>query len=1237
MKCSLKTKIIIAIAFALCGCGGSGERGEVPEGQRQELKGLQKSQYDNVFLAPLKERSVAQGAQLFTRLSPKTTGIDFQNTIDITEPLKRLYHSGFVCGGVALGDFNGDTRLDIFLVSGPGENKLYMQREDFRFEDMSSSAGIGDGDAWGAGVAAVDIENDGDLDLYICNYDSSNSLFINDGKGHFNESASRLGIDVVDASLVPTFCDFDKDGDLDLYVLTNRYYRKGGRPAKPPFQKAPNGGVTVSPEFQKFYGIKQKGPKSYDMDEIGRPDLLFRNDGGSFVDISKSAGIQKEAHGLSATWWDYDGDGLMDIYVANDFADPDNLFRNNGDGTFTDIITKVLNYTPWFSMGADAGDINNDGLLDFVALDMAATTHYKSKMSMGEMGAMRWVIEAAKPRQVMRNCLYLNQGNGLFSENASLSGVANSDWSWAAKLADYDNDGRVDLFVSNGMARDFNNSDITFTPQDQIGKSEWDHYENAPTKPEQNLAFRNLGGLQFSNVSKDWGLDHVGMSYASAHGDFDKDGDLDLLVVNLDEPVSIYRNDSNSGHSVLVTLRGSQSNRGCIGAFVEIVAGDLKHVRQLVPLSGYLSSNENVLHFGLGEADSIQSLKVRWPNGGVQEFSNLPVDRHIVIAETDASLPSYTREEQDPMFVKHSGLRGIIHKEKVYEDFIHQPLLPHKMSQLGPGIAFADVDGNGTEDFFIGCARGQSGSIFLSDGKGGFKVEGNGQPFAEHVDSEDMGVLFFDADSDGDPDLYVSSGSYEYKKDDPLVRDRLYVNDGTGQFVSAPEGSLPKFTDNGSVVCGADFDRDGDLDLFVGGRVLSGEYPLSSTSRILINESVPGKSIRFAAASNDQVAAIANVGMVTSALWTEVNGDGWVDLMVTTEWGSVRVFLNDSGKLVEATKESGLANILGWWNSITGGDIDNDGDIDYAIGNSGQNTKYHASVKKPIRIYYGDYEGDGSKSIVEAKFEDGVLLPIRGKSCSTSAIPSLGEKFKTFHQFASSSLSDIYTPSRLKESSVFEANELSSGILINNGKGSFIFKALPSVAQNAPIFGLDFCDVNGDGNLDLYAVQNFSVTQFETPPYRGGLSQLMLGDGKGNFRALNATESGLIVSTDGRGLARTDLNGDGFPDFVVAVNNGELQAFTSAAEGPRLKKVNLKGMKGNPMAAGSRILFKSKDAKDRVRVEEIYQGGGYLSQSGNSIYIDPSFDSLIIFWPDGKKTEHSLSAEQYKYTFTQPE
>ena len=1228
MKNSIKPHIILFIAIIFCSCKDNKD-------SESSTINFQKTKYQEVEVAPLKKRNDQSSEKLFTKLSPDLTNIDFVNQIDLNEPMKRLYHSGFVCGGVALGDFNKDNKLDIFLVSGSEKNKLYFQKEDFIFDEAGASSGIDGGGAWGAGAAAIDIDGDNDLDIYVCNYDSPNSLYINDGKGNFKESAKSYGLDLIDASILPTFCDYDKDGDLDLYVLTNRYYRKGGRPAKPPFKKTPDGKVVVLPEFEKFYGIKQKGPKAYDMDEVGRPDILLRNDGNSFVNVSKEAGIMKEGHGLSATWWDYDNDGLMDIYIANDFADPDNLFRNNGDGTFTDKITDAVNYTPWFSMGADAGDINNDGMFDFVALDMAATTHYKSKMSMGEMGVMRWVIEATQPRQVMRNCLYLNQGNGLFSENASLSGVANSDWSWAAKLADYDNDGRVDLFVSNGMARDFNNSDITFTPQDQIGKSEWDHYENAPTKPEQNLAFRNDGNLVFSDVSQEWGLDHVGMSYGTVHGDIDRDGDLDLVVVNLNEPVSIYRNESSSGHSVNVSLRGRGANLQGIGAVVKIIAGGVKHIRQMIPVSGYLSSNESLLHFGLGEADKIETLEVKWADGSVQEYKDLSVDQHIRITKSEAPNPSNSLNTNTPMFSMNKSLRGIIHKERPYEDFIHQPLLPNKLSQLGPGIAFADVDGNGTEDFFMGFPRGQSGSIFLGDGKGQFKVKSDGKPFDEHFDHEDMGVLFFDADSDGDPDLYVSSGSYEYEKGNSLVRDRIYINDGSGKFSIGGKEALPDNLDNGSVVCGADFDRDGDIDLFVGSRVVSGEYPVGPKSRLLINESLKGQNIRFVEAPSEISGNLINSGMVTSALWTDVNNDGWSDLMVTAEWEPIRVYINEGGKLSDKTSEFGLSKMKGWWNSINGADIDNDGDIDYLVGNAGQNTKYHPSTKKPVRIYYADYEGKGSKSIVEAKYENGVLLPVRGKSCSTSAIPSLNEKFSTFHKFASSSLSEIYSPSNLSGALVCEVNELSSGVLINDGQGQLEFKPLPNEVQNSPIFGIDFNDVNGDGHLDVYVVQNFSTPQFETPPFRGGLSQLMLGDGKGNFEVISASESGLIVRGDGRGLVKTDLNGDGHPDYVISINNGELLSFVRETDAKPPNQLILKGSSGNPLATGAKVTFKSNLSKNSVRSEEIYQGGGYLSQSSNTIYFSPKYDSLSIRWPDGKVTEHKLDANERVVSISQ--
>jgi hypothetical protein len=1170
------------------------------------------------------------GETLFTKLPPASTGVTFQANLVLDHPMSRLYHSGFVCGGVAIADFDGDSRPDLFFANGPEKNRLFRQSGEFIFQDVSTSAGIDGGSSWATGATAIDFEADGDIDLYVCNYDSPNALYLNDGKGKFREAASEHGLAIIDASVMPTFSDYDRDGDLDVFILTNRYYREGGRPKDPPFEKTADGRVVVKAEFEQYYGLVQKAAGSYDMDEIGRPDILLRNDGGKFTDVSAAAGIQLNGHGLSATWWDFDSDGLIDIYITNDFADPDQLFRNKGDGTFTNVITSVVNYTPWFSMGADAGDVNNDGLLDFIALDMAATTHYKSKISMGEMGKMQFPIEQAKPRQVMRNCLYINSGTSRFYETAGLSGVSNSDWSWAAKLADFDNDGRVDLFISNGMARDFNNSDITFSPEDQIGHSEWHHYKDSPEKPEQNLAYKNRGNLEFGDASKDWGLDHVGMSYASAYGDLDRDGDLDLVVVNLDEAVSVYRNETKSGHWLTLKLEGQKLNREAIGAVVTLEAGGIKHVRQMVPMSGYLSNNLAELHFGLGTAEKIDTLTVRWPDGSLLTQTDVGIDQHLTINQAELPSANYTATAPEPMFRRFAGLRGILHTEKIYEDFVRQPLLPNKLSQLGPGIAFADVDGNGSEDFFIACPRGQSGAIFINDGTGKFNVTTD-KPFDKDQQSEDMGVLFFDADSDGDADLYIASGSYEYDTGDPLTRDRLYLNDGTGTFSKAPGDALPDFRDNSSCVVAADFDRDGDLDLFVGGRVISGEYPLAANSRLLINESIPGSAVKFVEAPAECAPGLRTTGLVTSALWSDVDDDGWIDLLVTHEWGPIKVYKNSEGTLTDDTEASGLANLLGWWNSITGGDIDNDGDIDYAVGNVGLNTKYHASSGHPVQIFYGDYAGDGVKQLVEAKYEGDTLYPGRGKSCSTHAMPHLAQKFKTFHEFASAPLDKIYTLEKLSSADTFSATSLGSGILINDGSGKFTFQALPNEAQSAPIFGLSFSDVDGDGNLDLYAVQNFATTQFETPPFRGGLSVLLRGDGKGGLTPIPARESGLIVPSDGRGLTQTDFNGDGRPDFVVAVNNGELMAFSnSKSSGSRFRTLRLHGTGGNPTAVGARVIFQNGSAR------EIYQGAGYLSQSSPKLYFDDSVTSIRIRWPDGRESQHDLKGGENNVVIAYP-
>jgi len=1170
------------------------------------------------------------GEPLFTKILPDASGLTHENQLVVDHSQNRLYHSGFASGGVVIGDFDGDEKPDLFFTSGPETNRLYRQSGDFTFEDVSAVAAIGGGkNDWGTGASAIDIDGDGDLDLYVCNYDSPNALYLNEGSGKFREAASEFGLAQIDSCLMPSFCDFDRDGDLDVWIVTNRYYRENGRPEQPPVEKLPGGKFIIKPKFAKYYALQKTGLASYEVDNVGRPDFLLRNDAGKFTDISMVAGIQKPGHGLSATWFDFDNDGFLDIYIANDFSDTDNLFRNNGDGTFTDVITSVVNYTPWFSMGADAGDINNDGLLDFVTLDMAATTHYKSKVSMGEMGAMRFPIEQKFPRQVMRNCLQINSGTGRFYETAGLSGVSNSDWSWAAKLADFDNDGRVDLFISNGMARDFGNSDITFQKSDQIGQTEWDHYKDTPEKPEQNLAYRNSGDLTFADVSKDWGLDHVGMSYATAYGDLDRDGDLDLVVVNLNEAPSLYRNESISGYWLTIRLKGSRSDREAIGALVTIEAGGIQHVRQQVPMSGYLSHNLAELHFGLGKAEKIDSLTVRWPDGHLQTLSNIKANQHLVIRESQEPGPKYQRSQPKPMFGFFQGLRGLAHQEKPYEDFVRQPLLPNKLSQPGPGIAFADVDGNGSEDFFIACPNGQTGAIFFNDGKGNFSIKTT-DPFDKIEDTEDVGVLFFDADSDGDADLYLSSGGYEYDKGDSRTKDRLYLNDGKGAFTPASNGALPNFTDNSSCVIASDFDRDGDLDLFVGGRVVSGEYPIAANSRLLINESTPGGAIKFIEAAPEKAPGLKNSGLVTSALWSDVDTDGWLDLLVTHEWGPIKLFLNKKGILTEATKSAGLANHLGWWNSIVGGDIDNDGDIDYAVGNAGLNTKYHASPEHPVLIYYGDYSGDGPRRLIEAKYEGDTLYPGRGKSCSTNAMPHLAKKFTSFHDFASAPLAKIYSADKLSSSEAFTANTLESGVLINDGSGKFTFQDLPNEAQSSPIFGLSLCDVDGDGNLDLYAVQNFTATQFETPPFRGGLSILLLGDGTGQFQPVPSNQSGLLVAGDGRGLAQTDFNGDGRPDFVVGVNDGELMAFVNiTTSGNKTIQIKLQGKPGNPLAAGARITWKGRSA-------EIYQGSGYLSQSTSAIQVPQVTDKINVSWPDGSQSEHPITSGSRQLTIQQP-
>ncbi len=1155
---------------------------------------------------------------LFQKVSSESSGVTFTNSIDADHPLRRIYHSGFACGGVAVGDFDDDGRPDLFLVSGPEQNCLYRQIAKLRFEDVSTTAAIGGGDAWGAGASAIDIDGDGDLDIYVCNYESPNQLFVNNGRGEFREAASEYNLDIVDASLMPAFCDYDADGDLDMYLLTNRLYRAGGRPAKAPIHVV-DGKPTILPDYAKYYALHQSGPKQYKIDDVGRPDRLLRNDAGQFVDVSAAAGIRRDGgHGLSATWLDCNEDGLLDLYVGNDFRDPDFLYRNNGDGTFDEVTRETVAHTTWFSMGADVADLNGDGHQDLLVADMSGTDHYSQKVLMGGMGDSRWFLENAQPRQYMRNALHLGTGTARFREGAFLAGLPNSNWTWAVRLSDFDNDGQVDVFFSTGHTRQFNHSDHPISPADFIGHTEWDLYEDRPPLKQQNLAFRNLGQLNFQDVSKKWGLVHTGMSYAAASSDLDGDGDLDLVVANLDEPLSIYRNDAKDNHWLSIELRGAESNSFGLGAKVRIETESGSQLRYLSPMTGFLTSNEPILHFGLGQDNRIRQITIQWPSKRVQVLKDVEANQRLLIREPNETPPNTILANdgtQSPMFEEADDLLASArHRETSYDDFQRQPLLPNKLSQLGPGMAWGDVDGDGDEDLYLGQGSGHAGVMLLRGKDGQFAPH---EPLAFKMDAtcEDMGALFFDADQDDDLDLYVVSGGVESQPDAQTLRDRLYLNNGHGEFAKAPDDVLPDLRDSGSVVCAADFDRDGDLDLFVGGRVIPGKYPLTPSSRLLRNDKGKFQDVTALLA-----AKLQESGLVTSALWTDIDGDGWLDLVVTHEWGPVKVYRNMDGKLRDDTNIAGLGELNGWWNGIAPGDFDSDGDMDYVVTNFGLNTKYHASREKPALLYYGDFEGKGRMHLVEAEYENETLFPARGKSCSSHAMPHLSQKFTTYHDFAMADLPRLYTTTCLDNAHKFAANELQSGVLLNDGSGKFEFRPLPRIAQIAPAFGVVVTEVNGDGVPDIYLAQNFYNPQPETGRMAGGLSQLLIGNGDGTFKAVSPARSGLIIPEDAKSLTVCDLNFDRWPDFVVGINDGPLRAFVNRKHPEnRLLAVTLIGTTGNRSAVGAKIKVKMKDGSEQVA--EVCAGGGYLSQSTNGILfgLGPNVrpTQVTVRWPDG--------------------
>ncbi|MGK0188931.1 MAG: hypothetical protein ACI9R3_004745 [Verrucomicrobiales bacterium] len=1223
--------------FLICGIllSKSCDRGPNPADSASLAAASASAPVAEIVATPLPDASdVGNTDALFELLDPAASGVDFVNPINKSHPMAYLYASAMGCGGVAVGDIDNDGQPDLFFTGGARANGLYRQVEALKFENITAAAGVESKLTWSTGTAMIDIDNDGDLDIYVCNFDTPNQLFLNNGDLTFTESARKFGLNFVGAGHTPAFCDYDLDGDLDLYLMANFYYDPRGK-LEEPIVHMVNGKPEVLARNRKYYeivGIDRDGPDgivNVQHDTVGQPDRLVQNNGdGTFEEVSKPG--QFGGKGNAVVWWDPNQDGLPDLYVANDFKDPDLMLQNEGSGQFKDVIRDSVPHTTWYSMGTDSADLNGDGRPDLMVADMSGTNHYKQKVGMGAMSANADFLTTAVPRQYMRNTVYINSGAGRMQEAAHMTHMANSDWTWTVRLSDFDNDGKVDVFLSNGMAVNLNVADSPEAVSALPGETEWEKHMRAGTEPlkEQNLAFRNHGDLAFEDVSKAWGLDHVGMSYAATAADLDRDGDLELIVTNLEEPISIYRNDAVEENRILVELKGTKNNARGIGATVRVKSASGEQMRFLTLNRGYMANGEAVVHFGLGDDEKIERLTVSWPGGGEQAFEDLATNQHFVITEPKGgATPAVPKKSAAPLFARMvTSLTGVKHEETEFDDYARQPLLPHQHSKLGPGLALGDIDGDGDEDLFVGGAKGQAGKLLRNMGGGDFAPVPS-SILAQDADHEDMGAVFIDADSDGDFDLYVVSGGVECEAGDELLRDRLYLNDGAGEFEAAAD-AVPDLRDSGSVVAAHDIDADGDLDLFVGGRIVPGSYPLPAQSRLLRNDG--GKFTEI----TGEMAPDLVMGLVTSALWTDATGDGKNDLMVTYEWGAVRLYAYSGGMLVDQTEQAGLADLQAWWNGIAGSDVDHDGDMDYAVTNLGLNTKYHASAEKPLHLYYGDFDGSGVMQIIEAEYEEDILYPVRGRSCSSTVMPHLLEKFDSFSGFAMASVQEIYTPASLESAEGFTATELSSGILINDGSGKFEFRPLPRVAQIAPGFGVIFSDVNGDTHSDLYVVQNFFSPQAETGHMAGGVSQLLLGDGKGSFAPVDAAVSGLMVSGDAKSLVQIDLNADGLKDFIVGVNNAPLEVFlNNGHSGDALPfTVRLSGKPGNLAGVGARVIF---TAEGITQVAEVFAGSGYLSQSSAALAFSGSPSRIEVRWPDGE-TSVLENVEGNRVDFVQP-
>lgn len=1147
--------------------------------------------------------------QLFTLLTPKETGVYFNNSISTNDSINLMnYEYLYNGGGVGIGNFNNDSLPDIIFTGNLKQSAIYVNKGSLQFKDITATSGINTKGKWCTGVSVIDINFDGLDDIYICVGGMGNKstfpnlLYINQGDSTFTEEAASYGLADSGESIQSVFFDYDLDGDLDMYLLTG-----GG------FE---NSAISARPILTNGRGRNT--------------DRLYRNDfndalGHSFfTNVSQEAGISIEGFGLGISVFDANNDKWPDVYVSNDYLSHDLLYVNNQDGTFTEKAAEYFGHTSHFSMGNDIADIDNDGLLDLITMDMLPENHSRRKLMSGASSYdfFQMALNYGYGHQHMRNMLQHNKGNGHFSEIGQLAGIDRTDWSWAPLMADFDHDGYNDIYITNGFGKDVTDMDFVkyrekkisaFSNTEHLTKKVLDCLAQRPAIILSNYIYKNEGDLTFLNKTSSWGLEHASISNGAAYADLDVDGDLDLIVSNIDQPAFIYKNNiiqqkKESANYIQIKLTGTNLNPNSIGTTVTLYTGDNLQTKYNQPVRGFQSTINTKLHFGLKNIKNIDSLKVVWPDDKTIVKTNIKANQLLELNYKDAVFEKDNSTDKVAFVFNKDSISDYIHEDKAHNDYRIQPLLTHGFSNQGPGMAVGDVNSDGLEDLFIGGSYGNNSTLLVQDKKGAFnKIE-----IADSELYEDLGALFFDANGDGLQDLYVVSGGSERYKGHKAYEDRLYLNDPM-QVGAYTRAVLPEMLTSTATVVGGDYDNDGDIDLFIGGRVIPSEYPLAPRSYILQNNSGV-----FTDVTDSVCPELKNIGMVTAAVWTDFDNDFKLDLVVVGEYMPITTFKGNGKKLIKSTHKNGLTKSHGLWNSIIADDFDNDGDIDFIAGNLGLNSSFKATKENPLELHYADFDNNGSIDPILSLYEEGEYYPTASLDQLTKQLSILKKQILYYNTFSKSSTADILDLLGNKKYATLQSEELKSSYIENLGNNNFSISPLPVEAQIAPVNGILSEDINLDGLLDVLLVGNNYNTEVTFGRYDASIGTVLINQGNGDFSTLKSKDSNFEVIGAAKSIVRLDIN-DKESLVIIGRNNRALATFV-------FKRNGCKNIK--PLAGESSALLSFVNGKQR-KVEFSF-GQGYLSQSSQNIIATSEVNEVTFYNASGEITRSILLNEKRK-------